>query len=129
MAQKNTNGDGDENGTEQFDQFRSKRLRKRLRELQQIVDEELADSFRMEVEEMERGLISVIIKSSENFWNEGELGTDKMHLVMGPRGGIKRADMRDEFSGFETSYGKAYRRKHGARRQWRRIKGTVERFS
>jgi len=47
--------------------------------------------FTIDIEEIDGGRISLFVKSKTKWTNEGELGSDTAHLVLGPRGGVSLA--------------------------------------
>lgn len=64
------------------------------------------------------GTSEVRIRSSERWWNKGELGTDKFRILLGPRGGLEKAEWEDDFTGFKVDFAKKDSRIYY---KWRRL--------
>jgi len=84
---------------EAADATRTQRLRvrsavaavRRAEEHRNTPDKPTRLRFEIDIEEIGGGEISLFVKSETKWHNEGELGSDSAHLILGKRGGIHLA--------------------------------------
>lgn len=81
--------------TDYSDENLHARLSGRLQDLRDATGN-ARDSFTMTAERYneETGLVSISIESDESIFNEGEIGADSFHIILGPQGGVHTARKR-----------------------------------
>lgn len=94
------------------------KLDKRIRD----VKEAAPSNYDAEVTHHDR-IVSIVVKSSDSWFNAGELGMYRAHLILGKRGGIRELEISNSFTGASWNY--AENMKFGRKTAWRR---TLERI-
>jgi len=85
----------------ELEQSNSSQLKRRVRKIYNamVENERVEQSMEIDVHYGDHDNTTLTIEPEENWTNEGELGMDQFHIILGPRGGIRLAHERSVFTG------------------------------
>ena len=84
----------------ELEQSNSSQLKRRVRKIYNamVENDTVEQSMDIEVHYTDHDATTLTIEPEENWTNEGELGMDRFHIILGPRGGVRLAHERSVFT-------------------------------